>query len=216
MGQGSTCFIFYNDPFRRTLTPSSNTTTTTTTTTATTTTTTTTPIPDNSTSTVKRNEKTKQNKKNKKEQSQFPISDEELIEIQEAFRLCDTKNIGTLNHKQLKEALLLLGFKTTLDEVKSLTPAPISLETFCDIIATKKKDRQIEQDRFQNAFDLFDIDKKGFIDFSDLKRVAKLIGEEQVTDEQLHHMIRYADRKDNQCVFREDFNFIFNTTNIDE
>jgi len=121
-----------------------------------------------------------------------------------------------LTQKQLKEALKILGFKLSNDEIKSLTPTPIStvsLTSFCDIIATKKKDEKFERDQSENAFELFDLEKKGFIDFADLQRVAKLIGEDEVTDQQLQNMIRYADRKNNNFVTKEDFLFILNRIN---
>lgn len=51
----------------------------------------------------------------------------------------------------------------------------------------------------ENAFELFDSDKDGFISFADLKAVAQELGED-MTDEELKEMIAGANKGDRDGV----------------
>ena len=63
------------------------------------------------------------------------------------------------------------------------------------------------------AFKLFDDDDTGNITFSNLKRVAKELGE-NLTDEELQEMIDEADRAGNGEVNQDDFLRIMKKTSL--
>lgn len=61
------------------------------------------------------------------------------------------------------------------------------------------------QEEVERAFNLFDQDRKGYIIFEDLRRVAQELGETGLEDEELHAMINEFDFEGNGSVARETF-----------
>lgn len=57
----------------------------------------------------------------------------------------------------------------------------------------------------ERAFNLFDQERKGYIIFDDLKRVARELGETNLEDEELHAMINEFDFDGTGSVSRETF-----------
>jgi hypothetical protein len=64
-----------------------------------------------------------------------------------------------------------------------------------DFVLKNEKDSQSE---IEKAFDLFDTQNTGKISFADLKRIARELGE-NVTDQELHEMIKEADAGNPLC-----------------
>ena len=68
----------------------------------------------------------------------------------------------------------------------------LNFEEFCRIMAPRFEQRD-GGDEIMKTFELFDEDKKGKIDFKNLKKIAHEVGED-LSDKELHEMIAEADR----------------------
>lgn len=72
-------------------------------------------------------------------------------------------------------------------------------------LAADKVINRDPHDEVERAFNLFDQDKKGYIVFEDLRRVAHELGETGLEDEELHAMINEFDFDGSGTVARETF-----------
>ena len=78
---------------------------------------------------------------------------------------------------------------------------------FSQLAAQKILERD-PREEIDRAFELFDADKKGFIDFEDLRRVAAELGETGLEEEELRAMIEEFDLEGRGGVGREAFHGI--------
>ncbi|CAG8743944.1 12103_t:CDS:2, partial [Racocetra fulgida] len=118
---------------------------------------------------------------------QFQITDEQRVEIKEAFDLFDIDKDGALDSHELKVAMRALGFNEKKAEVLEIIrkydkndEGVISFEDFDKVKEIRK------------AFQLFDDDNTGKISLNNLKRIAKELGE-NLDDEELQAMINEFD-----------------------
>ena len=121
------------------------------------------------------------------------LTEEEIDEIKEAFNMFDTQGSGTIDPKELKAAMNSLGFEKKspivyemiceLDEYGS----DIDFQEFLDAITTKLGNRD-SKEGINRIFDLFDDDKTGGINLTNIRRVAKELGE-QMSVEELKEML---------------------------
>ena len=75
---------------------------------------------------------------------------------------------------------------------------------FVQLAAARVHAREPEEE-VERAFNLFDQDRKGYIIFEDLQRVAHELGETGLEDEELHAMINEFDFEGTGSVARETF-----------
>ena len=143
--------------------------------------------------------------------------------MEEAFKLLDANNTGYIEVKDLKVALRALGFEPAKEEIKRLISdltntnsnkdrdrdnnkegsVPIDFADFLDIMTTKMSEKDSDQE-LAKAFILFSMNKD-HIDFNDLRRVAKELGENMSEDE-LKEMMFEANKVDREGVVnRNDF-----------
>lgn len=107
------------------------------------------------------------------------------------------------------------------------TPGPDSftLEELRYVLEDRLDDEDCGGREIHGAFELFDTQGKGYINFSDLKRVAKELGEDEVDDKQLwvsrasgadalQEMIHFADFSKRGRVTEEDFKVIMKKTKM--
>ena len=76
----------------------------------------------------------------------------------------------------------------------------------------KKMSEKDSTSELDSAFELFDLDKNGYIDINDLKQVAKDLNE-NMTEEELEEMLRSASKKEDGKeghVYQKDFFNILN------
>ncbi|KAI6241726.1 hypothetical protein M3Y99_00335400 [Aphelenchoides fujianensis] len=78
-----------------------------------------------------------------------------------------------------------------------------------DKMTTGEQDKEI-----RSAFELFDIKNKGYINFEDLKRVAKELGEDELKDSDFWEMIHIADFTTKGKVTENDFKLIMKKTKM--
>ena len=135
----------------------------------------------------------------------------------------DTNGAGIIEVKELKVALRALGFEPQKEEIKTLISdlnnnnagrdrdrekdkeghVTIDFNDFLDIMTTKMSERDSEPE-LAKAFILFSQNKDA-IEFEDLKRIAKELGENMSEDE-LKEMMFEANKIDREgIVTRQDF-----------
>eukprot|EP01017_Pseudomicrothorax_dubius_P033833 TRINITY_DN456_c0_g2_i3.p1 TRINITY_DN456_c0_g2~~TRINITY_DN456_c0_g2_i3.p1 ORF type:complete len:189 (-),score=66.83 TRINITY_DN456_c0_g2_i3:31-597(-) len=136
------------------------------------------------------------------------LTEDEIEELREAFNLFDTDNTGTIDPRELKAAMQSLGFEaknpTIYQMIADLESEgnSIEFETFLDAITAKLGDKE-SRGGIQKIFELFDDDRSGTINLSNLKRVAKELGE-TMTNEELQEMLERASGNGQDISF-EDF-----------
>lgn len=133
------------------------------------------------------------------------ITSAEEDEIRHAFQLFDAENTGRIAANDVKEALedgsvrgsAILGhLKDRFNNQKFL-----SLEEFTELLTYRQNS---EVNDMHRIFELFDVDKKGYIEVRDLKRVTNDLGENSMTDMELQEMIARASSRGGR-VDLEDF-----------
>lgn len=130
-------------------------------------------------------------------------------EIREAFDLFDDDKDGGINPDDLKVAMNSLGYEFNQQEIQRIimemdpeNTGKINFQNFADLIHEKMANRD-QIDQIQMAFEMLDDDKTGKITFTNLKRIAKQLGE-TITDQEIHEMINEADTdNDGEISFSE-------------
>ncbi|KAI6187730.1 putative calcium-binding protein [Aphelenchoides besseyi] len=160
-------------------------------------------------------------------------------EVEKAFEMCDSNGSGFIAIKRLKVDIFMcfllscvqivmraMGFEPRQKEVDDLikkmqdneAARTVSSDSFTleelfhvleDKMTTGEQDKEI-----RSAFELFDVKNKGYIDFQDLKRVAKELGEDEVKDSDLWEMIHIADFTKKGKVTENDFKLIMKKTKM--
>ena len=138
------------------------------------------------------------------------ISKNNSRDVKDSFDLFDINRDGVIDPDDLKIAMRSLGFEFTPQEIQrfvmELDPnnsGKIDFDQYHELIRSKMADREpIEQ--IQMAFQMMDTDKSGKITFSNLKKVAKEIGE-TISDQELHEMINEADTDNDGEISFEEF-----------
>lgn len=117
-----------------------------------------------------------------------------------------------------------LGLTDSKEEIKLLVeklavPAPatgnkvITLESFLELCSERISARD-PRGEMEKAFGLFDEEKSGKITLNTLRKVAKDLGETNITDQELEEMIAEADTNGDGEVTVEDFIKLMQAANI--
>ncbi len=164
---------------------------------------------------IKKNTMNKGDKKddwNPKKYEKNGLTEDEVLEIKEAFDLFDSDHSGEIDTDELKQALKNLGIDaknqtlsnmmTDLDKDSS---GKIDFDEFINMMTAKMSDRDTRED-LQKVFRLFlgEDDKSDKIELKHLKRVAKELNE-NMSDEELNEMIKRADTDSDGKVNFEEF-----------
>lgn len=111
------------------------------------------------------------------------LSEDEVLEIKEAFDLFDPNKTGYIAPKELKETMDSLGFDDRskiiydmLDEYDDHPDSKIDFAEFLDLMTAKMSENDTKDD-IKKVFKLFDEEGNGFVSIQDLKRVAKELQE---------------------------------------
>ena len=138
------------------------------------------------------------------------LTEDEVLEIREAFDLFDTDHSGEIDVGELKQALMNLGIDTKNQTLQNMLAdidkngnANIDFDEFIDMMTAKMSDKDTRED-LEKVFELFlgddDTDK---IDIKHLKRVSKELNE-NMSDDELNEMIVRADLdRDGKVSFEE-------------
>lgn len=129
----------------------------------------------------------------------YRLSNAELEEVRDIFRLFDTDNSGRVSVGVLLDTLTSLSAETSpsirgnsntltlMSKLKQLSiKASLSLDEFTNLLM--RPDSQDKRSELEKAFSLFDIDNKGYIDAADLKKIASDLGE-NVEENEISDMV---------------------------
>lgn len=138
------------------------------------------------------------------------VSEEEVLEIKEAFDLFDTDETGTIDPSELKQAMISLGFDAKnqliyqmVSDMDADGSGAIDFDEFLKLMTSRISDKDTAED-LRKVFNLFDDEKTEFINIQNLRRVAKELGE-NMADPELQEMIERADADNDGFVSFEDF-----------
>ena len=139
------------------------------------------------------------------------LTEDEVLEIKEAFDLFDTDKSGEIDVNELKQALMNLGIDTKnqtlqnmLSDIDKNGNANIDFDEFIEMMTAKMSDKDTRED-LEKVFELFiGDDNTDKIDIRHLKRVCKELNE-NMSDEELNEMIVRADSDRDGKVTFEDF-----------
>uniref|UniRef100_A0A8D2N821 EF-hand domain-containing protein n=1 Tax=Zonotrichia albicollis TaxID=44394 RepID=A0A8D2N821_ZONAL len=155
----------------------------------------------------------------KKANFKLELPEEQQREIRDAFELFDTDGSGSIDVKELKVAMRALGFEPKKEEIKKIISdidkegtGKISFSDFLAVMSQRMAEKDSKEEILK-AFKLFDDDETGKISFQNLKRVAKVLGE-NLTDEELQEMIDEADRDGDGQVSEQEFLRIMKKTGL--
>ena len=146
------------------------------------------------------------------------LTEDEVMEIKEAFDLFDTDKSGEIDVGELKQALTNLGIdaknqtlQNMLADIDKNGNATIDFDEFIDMMTAKMSDKDTRED-LEKVFDLFiGDDNTDKIDIKHLKRVCKELNE-NMTDDELNEMIVRADLDRDGKVNFEEFYAIMTKT----
>jgi Ca2+-binding EF-hand superfamily protein len=137
---------------------------------------------------------------------------DEVTELREAFELFDSEKNGVINAEEFKAALKSLTIDVSnltlssmMSDIDKAKNSSIDFDTFVDIMTQKLSSTESKQD-MEKVFTLFlgEENKNGKLTISHLRRVANELNE-NISDEELHDMIRRADIDNDNAVNFEDF-----------
>uniref|UniRef100_A0A8B9EHP5 EF-hand domain-containing protein n=1 Tax=Anser cygnoides TaxID=8845 RepID=A0A8B9EHP5_ANSCY len=147
----------------------------------------------------------------------FPLSDQQRLQLREAFDLFDADGSGQMDVRGLKITMRALGCELRKEEMKRIISqvdeegsGKINFESFLQVMAQKMPYSEKE---ILKGFKLFDYDGTGKISFEKLKLVATEVGED-ITDEELQEMIDEADADGDGEVDQQEFLRILTLTDL--
>jgi Ca2+-binding EF-hand superfamily protein len=138
------------------------------------------------------------------------LTEEQLLEVKEAFNVFDSEQSGGLDARELKAALSALNVKISKDEIRQIYSEfgkdirdKISQEEFFEIVTPRLPDRHTK-DYIKMIFNYFDLDKNEKISIRNLKKIAQEIGE-NLSDEELKEILEEADKDNDGFIGFDDF-----------
>ncbi|XP_061887885.1 centrin-3 isoform X2 [Entelurus aequoreus] len=138
------------------------------------------------------------------------LSEEQKLEIREAFELFDTDKDNAIDYHELKVAMRALGFEVKkLDVMQILKDydreenGKINFEDFNEVVMELILERDPKEE-IMKAFRLFDDDESGAISLRNLRRVARELGE-NTSEEELRSMIDVFDTDGDGEINKEEF-----------
>ncbi|KAB2621436.1 calmodulin-like [Pyrus ussuriensis x Pyrus communis] len=138
------------------------------------------------------------------------LTEEQIVEFQEAFCLFDKDGDGCITIEELATAVKLLDPNPTEEELQNMISevdvdgnGTIEFGEFLNLMARKMKENDAD-DELKEAFKVFDKDQDGYISPNELRHVMLNLGE-RLTDEEVEQMIREADLDGDGLVNYEEF-----------
>ncbi|CAE8627072.1 unnamed protein product [Polarella glacialis] len=142
----------------------------------------------------------------------------QLAELEAIFNLFDSDGSGTIDPKEIRTQMRALGFEADnmtiyqlISDLDSDGSQKLELEEFLALVKDTLKLHRKEKNDRQHLNEVFDYlddldpgnrDKK--IDSSNLKRIARILGDD-ITDAEIDVMIQGADKDGKGFIVAEDF-----------
>ncbi len=149
------------------------------------------------------------------------ILDEELItQFREAFEMFDTDKDGAITYQELAKIFIQFGINLTQQELQDMINEvdinrndTIEYNEYMTLIARRVRDSDLEEEQLE-AFKIFDKNGDGKISIEELKSVVTIITsnllDKEITDEEIAHMFRAADKDEDGFLSYNEFNDIIN------
>lgn len=138
------------------------------------------------------------------------LTEEQLLEVKEAFNVFDSEQCGGLDARELKAALSALNVKISKDEIRQIyaefgkdIKEKINQEEFIELVTPRLPDRHTK-DYIKMIFKYFDLDNNDKISIRNLKKIAQEIGE-NLSDEELKEILEEADKDNDGFIGFDDF-----------
>ncbi|OMJ69652.1 hypothetical protein SteCoe_32567 [Stentor coeruleus] len=138
-----------------------------------------------------------------------------IIELKEAFDMFDTGNTGTILAADLKISMENEGFKTHNQSIYNLihnfhidVKTRVDFKEFITLISYNQNDESTI-DEIRILFNIFDVERKGFIELKNLRKIARELGE-SLNERELVELIRKSDIDGDGKVTFDDFYTIMN------
>uniref|UniRef100_A0A7S3F5E0 EF-hand domain-containing protein n=1 Tax=Haptolina ericina TaxID=156174 RepID=A0A7S3F5E0_9EUKA len=154
-------------------------------------------------------------------QKRRELTDEQKLELREAFDLFDSEQSGRIDYHELKVAMRSLGFDVKKADVLQLMEqhdlartGTIGYTEFVEIMTERISARDPEEE-LAKAFELFDEDSSGRISLRNMRRIAKELGE-NLTDDELQAMIDEFDTDGDGEISLSEFSSIMKSTALYE
>ncbi|KAJ5067195.1 calmodulin-7 [Anaeramoeba ignava] len=139
------------------------------------------------------------------------LTNVQLAEFREAFRLIDKNNDGVIDAKELRTVMRSLGQNPTESEIKDMINevdidgnGVIDFPEFLSYLARQLYDQDTPEDDLKDAFEVFDQDGDGWIDANKLDNFAKSLGE-NFGQEEIQQMIQAADKNNDGRITLDEF-----------
>lgn len=127
-----------------------------------------------------------------------PLTEDQQLEIREAFDIFDSNKSGSIDRHELRVALRAMGFDASKDEINRImkdkdprNAGSINFDAFQEIVEEKLANRKPE-DEIRKAYNIF-VDGEDGITIDSLKRIIRELGE-NLTDDELQAMIDEFDQ----------------------
>lgn len=138
------------------------------------------------------------------------LTQQQIREAKDAFDLFDTTGTGFIEQKELKIALMTLGFNASKEEIRSIVSeldsnntTTLDFNDFLQVVYALLPTRNARSE-LEEAFQLFDVDGTGKISFKNLKEVVSSMGE-QLTEQEIIEIIAEADKTGDGEISLEEF-----------
>ena len=143
------------------------------------------------------------------------LSRQELEDYEDAFKVFDSDDDGSITVKELGKVMRELGLSPTdvelqdmVNEVDADGNGDIDLPEFISLMARKMKQADTEEEMVE-AFKIFDRKSDGQIRKEELKKVMSVLGE-NATDEEVEVMMQIADPDGNDIINFDEFAMCYN------
>ncbi|OMJ75440.1 hypothetical protein SteCoe_25407 [Stentor coeruleus] len=138
------------------------------------------------------------------------LTKEHILELKDAFDMFDIDNTGFILAKSLKDSMEHQGFKKRNPIIYNLVHSlhvdkktKVDFAGFVDLLSGNNEETSTV-DEIRMIFNIFDVDKKGFIELKNLKRIARELGE-SLNEKDLMELIRKSDLDGDGKVSFDDF-----------
>ncbi|ETO30580.1 calcium ion binding protein [Reticulomyxa filosa] len=128
-------------------------------------------------------------------------------ELKQAFSMFDNDNDGEITSVELGKVMEQLGQKLTDQELADMIKeidadgnGSVDFEEFKSMMAKQLSTHHDVEQELQTAFELVDKDHDGKLSAKDLKEAMKSFGED-ISDEEISDMIRFADQDNSSREF---------------
>ena len=143
------------------------------------------------------------------------LTRDDIIEIKNAFDMFDIDNNGTINPNELKNAMENQGYKnmnSTVFNLVSNMPVDgiekVNFEQYIELMSKEAVD-DTSVEEIRRLFRMFDVEGTGFIELSNLKRIARELGE-SLDERDMRELLKQSDLDGDGRVSFQDFYSIMN------